>query len=161
MWIKKKNSLATGIRNGRYGGAGYTCWSPRLLLLSPRHSDRHFPRCFSCRNYKQSSQLVLKNHPVSRGRGFRAGGKKKKKMSSFQSACSFLDLISGSASTIGTKFMKRFGQLLTPSCPSKIIFLHFSKGKVKKKKQQRQTRKHQVFSSPPFSGLKKKKEKSP
>lgn len=68
-----KNSLATGIGNGRYGGAGYTCWSPRLLLLSPRHSDRHFPRCFSCRNYKQSSQLVLKNHPVSRGRGFDLG----------------------------------------------------------------------------------------
>lgn len=39
--------------NGRCGGAGYTCWSPRLLLLSPRHSDRHFPRCFSCRNYEQ------------------------------------------------------------------------------------------------------------
>lgn len=38
-------------------GEGYTCWSPRLLLLSPRHSDRQVPRCFSCRNYKRIKSI--------------------------------------------------------------------------------------------------------
>lgn len=62
------------MRNGRYRGAGYTCWSPRLLLLSPRHSDRHFPRCFSCRNYKQIKSVSLeKSSRISGGRRFDLG----------------------------------------------------------------------------------------
>lgn len=64
-----KNYLATGMGNGRNGGVGYTCWSPRLLLLSPRHSDRHFPRCFSCRNYKEIKSVSFEKSSRFSGEG--------------------------------------------------------------------------------------------
>lgn len=56
---------------------------------------------------------------------------------SFQTSCSFLDVIAGSASArMSSKITKGFGQLLTHSCPLKIIFLHLSRGTVKKKEEE-------------------------
>lgn len=127
------------------GGAGYTCWSPRLLLLSPRHSDRHVPRCFSCRNYKQ-----IKSISFEKSSRFFGGGQglvgfwslgAENCQSSFQTGCSFWGLVAGSASArISSKITKGFGQLLTPSCPSKIIFLHLSHGRVRGEKISRSSK---------------------
>lgn len=77
----------------------------------------------------KSSLSVWRNHPGFRGEG---GLISELKISSFffQTGCSFLDLIAESASTISGEITKGFGQLLTPSCPSKIIFLHVSHGRV-------------------------------
>lgn len=99
----------------------------------------------------KSSLSVLKNHPVFRGEGVLIS---EAKMSSSQIGCSFLDLVAGSASTISTQITKGFGQLLTPSCPSKIIFLHVSHCRVKKKKLKKKKKKEQQQEStlkPKFS----------
>lgn len=84
----------------------------------------------------KSSLSVLRNHPVFRGAG--VGGevvdlRAENVKSSSQTGCSFWGLIAGSASEkTRWKITKGFGQLLTPSCPSKIIFLHLARGRVKK-----------------------------
>lgn len=75
---------------------------------------------------------------------------------SLQTGCSFLDVIAGSASArLSSKITKGFGQLLTPSRPLKIIFLHLSRGRVRKeaKKQHLET---QVFGSLPLGEKQKK-----
>lgn len=91
---------------------------------------------------RQSSLSVWKNHPVSRGRSFDLGAGKV-----CQTGFSLLNLIAGSASTVSTKIRKRFGQLLTPSWPSKIIFLHFSHGRKKAAAAKKKHLETQVFSS--------------
>lgn len=91
----------------------------------------------------KSSQSVLENHPVSSGKRARGrfrsrslgkGGGERKGVKSlqFEVAARFVDLIAGSESIRGRKITRRFGQLLRP-CPSKIIFLHFSHGRISKK----------------------------
>lgn len=103
----------------------------------------------------KSSQSVLENHPVSSGKGARGrfrsrslgkeGGGGVKSLQ-FEVAARFVDLIAGSESIRGRKITRRFGQLLRP-CPSKIIFLHFSHGRISKKNTMKSK----------FSGQKKKK----
>lgn len=78
---------------------------------------------------------------------------------SLQTGCSFLDVIAGSASArLSSKITKGFGQLLTPSLPLKIIFLHLSRGRVRKeaKKKKKQHLKTQVFGSLPLGEKQKK-----
>lgn len=149
--LVNKNYLATGMGNGRNGGAGYTCWSPRFLLLSPRHSDRHFPRCFSCRNYKEIKSVSFEKSSRFSGEGVLISELKMTRIIFFHTGWAFLDLTAGSApATISSKITNGFGQLLTPSCPSKIIFLHLSHGRIKKKqKQEGRHLETQVFSSLP------------
>lgn len=100
MWHERrclnKNKSARSAGNG---GAGYTCWSPRLLLLSPRHSDRHVPRSFSCRNYDTGQVYQFwKIIPLSgqekgegggSGRGRKFNFRALKCLASFQTGCSF------------------------------------------------------------------------
>lgn len=87
----------------------------------------------------KSSQSVLENHPVSSGKGARGRFRSRSlgkgggvKSLQFEVAARFVDLIAGSESIRGRKITRRFGQLLRP-CPSKIIFLHFSHGRISKK----------------------------
>lgn len=70
---------------------------------------------------------------------------------SLQTGCSFLDVIAGSASArLSSKITKGFGQLLTPSRPLKIIFLHLSRGRVRKEAKKNQHLETQVFGSLPL-----------
>lgn len=67
---------------------------------------------------------------------------------SLQTGYSFLDVIAGSASArLSSKITKGFGQLLTPSLPLKIIFLHLSRGRVRKEA----TKKKNSTLKPKFS----------
>lgn len=77
---------------------------------------------------------------------------------SLQTGCSFLDVIAGSASArLSSKITKGFGQLLTPSRPLKIIFLHLSRGRVRKEAKKNQHLETQVFGSLPLG----EKQKNP
>lgn len=77
---------------------------------------------------------------------------------SLQTGYSFLDVIAGSASArLSSKITKGFGQLLTPSLRLKIIFLHLSRGRVRKEAtKKKQHLKTQVFGSLPLGGKQKK-----